>query len=204
MRRACRASIGGIGCRWCKAMGLNTVCAYLFWNVHEPQPGRVRLVGPGGRRRVLPHRAGGRAVGHSATRALFLRRVGNGRASVVAAQGQGHSSCAPATRASWMPARRYLKEVGRVLGPLQITQRRPHPHGAGRERIWVLWQRRGIHGRPSPGAARRRVRCAAVCLQSALPPQGRLPSRSVPGGQFRLGSRRRIQGLARDPAERTR
>ncbi len=22
-----------------KAMGLNTVCAYLFWNLHEPQPG---------------------------------------------------------------------------------------------------------------------------------------------------------------------
>ncbi|HEX7654406.1 MAG TPA: beta-galactosidase, partial [Verrucomicrobiae bacterium] len=22
-----------------KAMGLNTVCAYLFWNLHEPRPG---------------------------------------------------------------------------------------------------------------------------------------------------------------------
>jgi len=22
-----------------KAMGLNTVCAYLFWNLHEPKPG---------------------------------------------------------------------------------------------------------------------------------------------------------------------
>ena len=22
-----------------KAMGLNTVCAYLFWNMHEPRPG---------------------------------------------------------------------------------------------------------------------------------------------------------------------
>src|SRR5215470_10137385 len=24
----------------CKAMGLNTVCAYLFWNMHEPRPGQ--------------------------------------------------------------------------------------------------------------------------------------------------------------------
>jgi beta-galactosidase len=23
-----------------KAMGLNTICTYLFWNVHEPQPGK--------------------------------------------------------------------------------------------------------------------------------------------------------------------
>lgn len=25
--------------KMCKAMGLNTVCAYLFWNQHEPMPG---------------------------------------------------------------------------------------------------------------------------------------------------------------------
>ena len=25
--------------KMCKAMGLNTVCAYLFWNMHEPRPG---------------------------------------------------------------------------------------------------------------------------------------------------------------------
>src|SRR5579859_5671420 len=28
-----------------KAMGLNTVCAYLFWNVHEPQPGQFNWQG---------------------------------------------------------------------------------------------------------------------------------------------------------------
>ena len=26
--------------RTAKAMGLNTVCAYLFWNMHEPHPGQ--------------------------------------------------------------------------------------------------------------------------------------------------------------------
>ncbi len=28
-----------------KAMGLNTVCAYLFWNMHEPQPGKFSWTG---------------------------------------------------------------------------------------------------------------------------------------------------------------
>ena len=27
------------------AMGLNTVCAYLFWNAHEPEPGRFDFSG---------------------------------------------------------------------------------------------------------------------------------------------------------------
>ena len=26
-----------------RAMGLNTVCAYLFWNMHEPHPGRKKF-----------------------------------------------------------------------------------------------------------------------------------------------------------------
>ena len=28
-----------------KAMGLNTICAYLFWNLHEPQPGQFKWSG---------------------------------------------------------------------------------------------------------------------------------------------------------------
>src|SRR5215469_16314375 len=28
-----------------KAMGLNTVCAYLFWNMHEPKPGEFNFSG---------------------------------------------------------------------------------------------------------------------------------------------------------------
>ena len=31
--------------RLLKAMGLNTVCAYLFWNVHEPRPGEFDWAG---------------------------------------------------------------------------------------------------------------------------------------------------------------
>ena len=61
-------------------------------------PGRVQLVRPGGRRRVLPHRAGGRAVGHPASRPVRLRRVGNGRASRGGCSSTTTSSSAPATR----------------------------------------------------------------------------------------------------------
>src|SRR5512147_2449681 len=28
-----------------RAMGLNTVCTYLFWNWHEPEPGKFRFEG---------------------------------------------------------------------------------------------------------------------------------------------------------------
>lgn len=31
--------------RLIKAMGLNTVCAYLFWNMHEPRPGEYNWSG---------------------------------------------------------------------------------------------------------------------------------------------------------------
>jgi beta-galactosidase len=31
--------------RMAHAMGLNTVCAYLFWNLHEPEPGRFNFTG---------------------------------------------------------------------------------------------------------------------------------------------------------------
>ncbi|HEV2211628.1 MAG TPA: beta-galactosidase [Verrucomicrobiae bacterium] len=31
--------------RMAHAMGLNTICAYLFWNVHEPEPGRFNFSG---------------------------------------------------------------------------------------------------------------------------------------------------------------
>ncbi len=31
--------------RMCKAMGLNAVCAYMFWNYHEMQPGRFDFTG---------------------------------------------------------------------------------------------------------------------------------------------------------------
>ena len=107
-----------------RAMGLNTVCAYLFWNLHEPQPGQFNWSG-------------------QADVAEFCRLAQQEGLWVILRPGP--YSCAewemgglpwwllkdPAMRfrtrePQFMdPARRYLQEVGRVFGPLQITQGGP-------------------------------------------------------------------------------
>ena len=107
-----------------KAMGLNTVCAYLFWNMHEPQPGKFNWSG-------------------QADVAEFCRIAQQEGLWVILRPG-------PYACAEWemggLPwwllkndevkfrtrdprfldaARHYLNEVGRVLGPLQITHGGP-------------------------------------------------------------------------------
>jgi beta-galactosidase len=108
----------------CKAMGLNTVCAYLFWNMHEPQPGHFEWSG-------------------QADAAEFCRLAQQEGLWVILRPGP--YSCAEWEMGGfpwWLlkqedirlrtrdphfvePARRYLKEVGRVLGPLQISKGGP-------------------------------------------------------------------------------
>lgn len=110
--------------RMVKAMGLNTVCAYLFWNMHEPRPGEFNWSG-------------------QADAAAFCRAAQAEGLWVILRPG-------PYACAEWemggLPwwllkhddiklrsrdprfleaARRYLLEVGRVLGPLQVTQGGP-------------------------------------------------------------------------------
>jgi beta-galactosidase len=107
-----------------KAMGLNTVCAYLFWNMHEPQPGQFNWSG-------------------QADIAQFCRIAQEEGLWVILRPG-------PYACAEWemggLPwwllknediqlrtrdarfveaARRYFKDVGRVLAPLQVTQGGP-------------------------------------------------------------------------------
>ena len=108
----------------CKAMGLNTVCAYLFWNYHEWEPGKYNWSG-------------------QADAAEFCRIAQQEGLWVILRPG-------PYACAEWdgggMPwwllkdpnirlrsqdpaflaaAAAWLKEVGRVLGPLQITKGGP-------------------------------------------------------------------------------
>lgn len=110
--------------RMIKAMGLNAVCAYLFWNMHEPRPGEFTWSG-------------------QADIAAFCRAAQAEGLWVVLRPG-------PYACAEWemggLPwwllkhedirlrsrdprflaaARRYLQEVGRVLGPLQVTRGGP-------------------------------------------------------------------------------
>jgi beta-galactosidase len=107
-----------------KAMGLNTVCAYLFWNLHEPKPGEFVWSG-------------------QADDAEFCRIAQEEGLWVILRPGP--YSCAEWEMGGtpwWLlkndgiklrtrdpryldEAKSYLKEVGRVLGPLQITHGGP-------------------------------------------------------------------------------
>lgn len=107
-----------------KAMGLNTVCAYLFWNLHEPRPGEFEWTG-------------------QADAAEFCRIAQEEGLWVILRPGPyacaewemgglpwwllKHDDIALRSRDPRFIAatKRYLQEVGRVLGPLQITQGGP-------------------------------------------------------------------------------
>ncbi|HEX8237514.1 MAG TPA: beta-galactosidase [Abditibacteriaceae bacterium] len=108
----------------CKAMGLNTVCVYLFWNFHEWEQGQFNWSG-------------------WADVAEFCRLAQ--REGLWVMLRPGPYSCAEWEMGGlpwWLvkkdgiklrttdpdflePATRYLKEVGRVLGPLQVTRGGP-------------------------------------------------------------------------------
>ena len=107
-----------------KAMGLNTVCAYLFWNLHEPRPGQFVWTG-------------------QADDAEFCRIAQEEGLWVILRPGP--YACAEWEMGGtpwWLlknddiklrtrdpryldAVKSYLKEVGRVLGPLQITHGGP-------------------------------------------------------------------------------
>jgi len=110
--------------RAARAMGLNTVCAYLFWNMHEPTPGQFNWAG-------------------QADAAEFCRLAQEEGLWVILRPGP--YSCAEWEMGGfpwWLlkdddirlrsndpryleAARRYLQEVGRALGPLQVTRGGP-------------------------------------------------------------------------------
>lgn len=110
--------------RMIKAMGLNAVCAYLFWNMHEPRPGEYTWDG-------------------QADVAAFCRAAQAEGLWVILRPGP--YACAEWEMGGfpwWLlkhediqlrsrdprflePATRYLREVGRVLGDLQVTRGGP-------------------------------------------------------------------------------
>lgn len=108
-----------------KAMGLNTVCAYLFWNYHEWREGRYRW---DGQRDAAEFCRMAQAEG-----LWVILRPGPYACAEWEMGGlpwwllkhPGDSFLRSRAPAFVEPARRWLKEVGRVLAPMQVTQGGP-------------------------------------------------------------------------------
>ena len=84
---------------------------------------------------------------------VLLRGMGNGRPAVVAAQVPRHSCFGRRDPRYLEAATRYLKEVGRVLGPLQVTKGGPILMVQVENEYGFFGERCRIYGRVAAGAA---------------------------------------------------
>jgi beta-galactosidase len=107
-----------------KAMGLNTVCAYLFWNLHEPKPGEFNWSGQADDAEFcrLAQEEGLWVILRPGPYACAEWEMGGTPWWMLKADGVELRSRDPRYLDA---AKSYLQEVGRVLGPLQITHGGP-------------------------------------------------------------------------------
>ena len=103
-----------------KAMGLNTVCAYLFWNLHEPKPGEFNWSGQADAAEFcrIAQEEGLWVILRPGPYACAEWEMGGTPWWLLKEDGVKLRSRDPRYLDA---AKSYLKEVGRVLGPLQIT-----------------------------------------------------------------------------------
>jgi beta-galactosidase len=108
-----------------KAMGLNTVCAYLFWNYHEWREGKYDWSGQRDAAEFcrLAQQAGLWVILRPGPYACAEWEMGGLPWWLLKQPGDAFLR----TRADAyvQPARRWLREVGRVLAPMQATQGGP-------------------------------------------------------------------------------
>jgi beta-galactosidase len=108
-----------------KAMGLNTVCAYLFWNYHEWREGRYDWSGQRDAAEFcrLAQQAGLWVILRPGPYACAEWEMGGLPWWLLKAPGDAFLR----TRADayMQPARRWMREVGRMLAPQQVTQGGP-------------------------------------------------------------------------------
>ena len=107
-----------------RAMGLNTVCAYLFWNAHEPQPGQFNWSGQADIASFcrIAQEEGLWVVLRPGPYACAEWEMGGLPWWLLKTDGIQLRTADPNFLGA---ARRYLAEVGRVLGPLQVTHGGP-------------------------------------------------------------------------------
>jgi beta-galactosidase len=107
-----------------KAMGLNTVCAYLFWNLHEPKPGEYVWTGQADDAEFcrIAQEEGLWVILRPGPYACAEWEMGGTPWWLLKEDGVKFRSRDPRYLDA---AKKYLLEVGRVLGPLQITHGGP-------------------------------------------------------------------------------
>jgi len=110
--------------RICKAMGLNTVCAYLFWNFHEWEQGRFDWSGQADAAQFcrLAQKEGLWVILRPGPYACAEWEMGGLPWWLLKKDGIQLRSRDPDFMAA---SRAWLKEVGRVLGPMQVTHGGP-------------------------------------------------------------------------------
>ena len=108
----------------CRALGLNTVCVYLFWNFHEWEEGHYDWSGPADVAEFcrLAQAEGLWVILRPGPYSCAEWEMGGLPWWLVKTDGIGLRSTDPRFLE---PATHYLREVGRVLGPLQITRGGP-------------------------------------------------------------------------------
>jgi beta-galactosidase len=110
--------------RMCRALGLNAVCVYLFWNFHEWEEGRFDWTGAADVAEFcrLAQAEGLWVLLRPGPYSCAEWEMGGLPWWLVKRDGVGLRTTDPRFLA---PATRYLREVGRVLGPQQITHGGP-------------------------------------------------------------------------------
>jgi beta-galactosidase len=107
-----------------KAIGLNAVCAYLFWNLHEPKPGEFNWNGQADDAEFcrIAQEEGLWVILRPGPYACAEWEMGGTPWWILKDDGVKLRSRDPRYLE---PAKKYLREVGRVLGALQITHGGP-------------------------------------------------------------------------------
>jgi beta-galactosidase len=105
-----------------KAMGLNTVCAYLFWNYHEWREGKFDWTGQRDAAEFcrLAHQEGLWVIMRPGAYACAEWEMGGLPWWLL--KHPGDAFLRTSSEAYVQPAKRWLNEVGRVLGPQQVTR----------------------------------------------------------------------------------
>ncbi len=108
----------------CRALGLNTVCVYLFWNFHEWEEGRFDWSGQADAAEFcrLAQEAGLWVLLRPGPYSCAEWEMGGLPWWLTKREGIRVRSTDPAFLE---PAIRYLREVGRVLAPLQVSRGGP-------------------------------------------------------------------------------